>query len=185
MYDLERAIRPGISENELLAIYWHRMLALGGEHCFTRLIVSGCKTNPWLQEAGSKLVLVDAEYTHAIDPIRAQLPSVSHFVCAAYDGARQAGWEDWDTIVAAESAVAPPAPASSPGRGAMWIGLVALGAVLVLGERPSWLEGLGIVITLGSFVGLSSPPASSSSEPATPMTPRSPGRRTTPSRSRG
>lgn len=29
------------------------------------------------------------------------------------------------------------------------------GAVLVLGERPSWLEGLGVAITLASFVGLS------------------------------
>lgn len=30
-----------------------------------------------------------------------------------------------------------------------------LGATLVLGERPSWLEGLGIAITLVSFFGLS------------------------------
>lgn len=30
-----------------------------------------------------------------------------------------------------------------------------VGAILVLGERPSWLEGLGVAITLGSFVGLS------------------------------
>jgi bacterial/archaeal transporter family protein len=30
-----------------------------------------------------------------------------------------------------------------------------LGALLVLAERPSWLEMLGVVITLGSFVGLS------------------------------
>lgn len=29
------------------------------------------------------------------------------------------------------------------------------GALLVLGERPTWLEMLGVVITLGSFVGLS------------------------------
>jgi Xaa-Pro aminopeptidase len=56
LYDMEQAIRPGISENELLAIYWHRMLVLGGEHCSTRLIVSGYKTNPWFHEAGSKLV---------------------------------------------------------------------------------------------------------------------------------
>lgn len=56
LYDMEQAIRPGISENELLAIFWHRMLALGGEHCFSRLLVSGHKTNPWFQEAGSKLV---------------------------------------------------------------------------------------------------------------------------------
>jgi Xaa-Pro aminopeptidase len=54
--DMEEAIRPGISENELLAIFWHRVLALGGEHCFTRLIVSGHKTNPWFHEADGKLV---------------------------------------------------------------------------------------------------------------------------------
>ena len=30
-----------------------------------------------------------------------------------------------------------------------------LGAILILGERPSWLEGLGILITLASFAGLS------------------------------
>jgi transporter family protein len=30
-----------------------------------------------------------------------------------------------------------------------------LGAVLILGERPSWLETLGILTTLASFVGLS------------------------------
>lgn len=53
---MEQAIRPGISENELLAIFWHRILAQGGEHCFTRLLVSGQKTNPWLHEADGKLV---------------------------------------------------------------------------------------------------------------------------------
>ena len=53
--DMEAAIRPGISENELLATFWHRVLALGGEHCFTRLIVSGHKTNPWFHEADGKL----------------------------------------------------------------------------------------------------------------------------------
>jgi Xaa-Pro aminopeptidase len=56
LYDLEQAIRPGITENELLAVFWHRMLALGGEHCFTRLLASGYKTNPWFHEAGSKMV---------------------------------------------------------------------------------------------------------------------------------
>lgn len=54
--DMEGAIRPGISENELLATFWHRLLAEGGEHCFTRLIVSGPKTNPWLQEADGRKV---------------------------------------------------------------------------------------------------------------------------------
>jgi Xaa-Pro aminopeptidase len=56
LYELETAIRPGVSEHELLGVFWHKMLALGGEHCSTRLLVSGHKTNPWFHEAGSKLV---------------------------------------------------------------------------------------------------------------------------------
>jgi drug/metabolite transporter (DMT)-like permease len=47
-----------------------------------------------------------------------------------------------------------PVSLASPLRatGPMW---TLLGAVLVLGERPTWLEGVGIAITLASFVGLS------------------------------
>lgn len=56
LHEMERAIRPGITENELLAIFWHRILAQGGEHCFTRLLVSGQKTNPWFHEADDKRV---------------------------------------------------------------------------------------------------------------------------------
>lgn len=56
LHELEQAIHPGITENELLAIFWHKMLALGGEWCFTRLLVSGYKTNPWFREASSKMV---------------------------------------------------------------------------------------------------------------------------------
>jgi transporter family protein len=44
--------------------------------------------------------------------------------------------------------LASPVRATSP----MW---TLFGAMLVLGERPSWLEGVGVVITLGSFLGLS------------------------------
>ncbi len=47
-----------------------------------------------------------------------------------------------------------PVSLASPVRatGPMW---TLFGAVLVLGERPTWLEWLGVVITLASFVGLS------------------------------
>jgi bacterial/archaeal transporter family protein len=47
-----------------------------------------------------------------------------------------------------------PVSLASPVRasGPLW---TLLGAVLVLGERPSALEGVGIAITLASFVGLS------------------------------
>jgi Xaa-Pro aminopeptidase len=56
LYDLEGAIRPGVSEHELLGIFYHKMLSLGGEHWFSRLLSTGHKTNPWFHEAGSKLV---------------------------------------------------------------------------------------------------------------------------------
>lgn len=56
LYDLEQAIRPGVSEHELLGVFQNKLLALGGEHCFTRLLSTGHKTNPWFHEAGSKLV---------------------------------------------------------------------------------------------------------------------------------
>jgi Xaa-Pro aminopeptidase len=56
LHDLEQAIHPGVTENELLATFWHRLLAFGGEWCFTRLLASGHKTNPWFHEAGSKMV---------------------------------------------------------------------------------------------------------------------------------
>lgn len=47
-----------------------------------------------------------------------------------------------------------PLSLASPIRatGPLW---TLAGALLVLGERPSWLEGAGIVITLASFYGLS------------------------------
>jgi transporter family protein len=47
-----------------------------------------------------------------------------------------------------------PLSLASPVRatGPVW---TLLGALLLLGERPTWLEGLGVVITLASFVGLS------------------------------
>ena len=47
-----------------------------------------------------------------------------------------------------------PVSIASPMRatGPVW---TLIGALLVLGERPTWLEILGVTITLGSFVGLS------------------------------
>ncbi len=56
LYDMEQAIRPGVTENELLGVYWHKLCSLGGEYVFCRLLASGYKTNPWFHEAGSKLV---------------------------------------------------------------------------------------------------------------------------------
>ena len=47
-----------------------------------------------------------------------------------------------------------PVSLASPVRatGPVW---TLFGAVLLLGERPTWLEGVGVIITLGSFVLLS------------------------------
>jgi len=56
LFDMQQAIRPGISENELLGVFWGQMQALGGEHCSTRLIVSGERTNPWFYEASDRIV---------------------------------------------------------------------------------------------------------------------------------
>lgn len=52
----EESIRPGINENELLSVFWQQLLAQGGEWCYTRLISSGQKTNPWFQEAGERTI---------------------------------------------------------------------------------------------------------------------------------
>jgi len=56
LHAMEKSIEPGISENELLGTFWGKMQSLGGEHCSTRLIVSGEKTNPWFYEAGERRV---------------------------------------------------------------------------------------------------------------------------------
>jgi Xaa-Pro aminopeptidase len=56
LFRFENAIRPGISERELLATFWHELLRLGGEWCYTRLVASGSRTNPWFQEASAKIV---------------------------------------------------------------------------------------------------------------------------------
>lgn len=53
---LEQSIRPGITEQELMGVFWGKMISLGGEHCSTRLLVSGEKTNPWFHEAGARQV---------------------------------------------------------------------------------------------------------------------------------
>ena len=69
LFDMEQAIRPGITENELMGVFWKGLLALGGEYMSTRLLVSGTKTNPWFHEAGSKrvrpgdLVAIDTDAT--------------------------------------------------------------------------------------------------------------------------
>lgn len=71
LFAMEKAIVPGISENELFGIFHERMLALGGEVCSTRLIASGERINPWFREASDRrlrpgdLVGIDTDMTGA------------------------------------------------------------------------------------------------------------------------
>lgn len=51
---LERAIRPGASENAVWAELHAANVAAGGEYVETRLFTSGPRTNPWFQEASDR-----------------------------------------------------------------------------------------------------------------------------------
>jgi len=64
-----------------------------------------------LNHAGVTTVLVDPEYLHLVDEIRARLPQVKHFV-ATQDGATApAGWTSWDAFLGDAPATEPVAPA--------------------------------------------------------------------------
>lgn len=56
MGEMEAALRPGISENELWAELHRGNIARGGEWIETRLLSSGPRTNPWFQECSSRVV---------------------------------------------------------------------------------------------------------------------------------
>ena len=51
---LREAIRPGVSETELFAIFYHEVIRQGGEFIETRLLSSGQRTNPWFNEASGR-----------------------------------------------------------------------------------------------------------------------------------
>ncbi|HSK38869.1 MAG TPA: aminopeptidase P family N-terminal domain-containing protein, partial [Arenibaculum sp.] len=53
---VERAIRPGVSENDLFAEMYRETIAGGGEFIETRLLASGPRSNPWFQEASDRRV---------------------------------------------------------------------------------------------------------------------------------
>jgi len=65
--DFEAAIRPGVTERELLAVLAGALLAAGGEHLATNTVCSGPHTNPWRAEATARalergdLVYVDTD----------------------------------------------------------------------------------------------------------------------------
>ena len=55
--DLMRAaLEPGITENELWAILHHTNIANDGDWIDGRMLASGPRTNPWLQEATSRVI---------------------------------------------------------------------------------------------------------------------------------
>ena len=56
LLDLEQAIRPGVTEQELFGVFWHKMQALGGEHSSTRLLSAGQRTNPWFYEVSPNII---------------------------------------------------------------------------------------------------------------------------------
>ncbi|NBC34291.1 MAG: M24 family metallopeptidase [Alphaproteobacteria bacterium] len=52
----EAAIRPGVTETDLFATLYGQVIAGGGEFIETRLLSSGPRTNPWFNEAGSRVL---------------------------------------------------------------------------------------------------------------------------------
>ncbi len=56
MGEMETALKPGISENELWAELHRGNIARGGEWIETRLLASGPRTNPWFQESSSRII---------------------------------------------------------------------------------------------------------------------------------
>ncbi len=55
--ELRAILRPGVTENELWATLVGTALGSGAEWCETRLLSSGPRTNPWMQEATDRVVL--------------------------------------------------------------------------------------------------------------------------------
>ena len=53
---LRAGLRPGVTENELWGTFIGAALKSGAEWCETRLLSSGPRTNPWMQEATNRVV---------------------------------------------------------------------------------------------------------------------------------
>jgi Xaa-Pro aminopeptidase len=49
-------MRPGMSENQIWSILHQAIIANNADYVETRLLSSGPRTNPWMQEAGPRLV---------------------------------------------------------------------------------------------------------------------------------
>ncbi len=53
---LREAIQPGQTESELWSVLHRSVIAQNADYCETRLLNSGPRTNPWFQEASSKVI---------------------------------------------------------------------------------------------------------------------------------
>ncbi|MBA2701386.1 MAG: aminopeptidase P family protein, partial [Chloroflexi bacterium] len=53
---MERALTPGMTENDLWAILHAENIRRGGEWIETRLLSSGPRTNPWFQESSARVI---------------------------------------------------------------------------------------------------------------------------------
>ena len=53
---LRKAIRPGITENELWSVLHQSVIEQNGDYCETRLLSAGQRTNPWFQETANHVI---------------------------------------------------------------------------------------------------------------------------------
>ena len=56
VFEVEQAIRPGVTENDLFATLYGNVIKQGGEFIETRLLSSGPRTNPWFNEASDRVI---------------------------------------------------------------------------------------------------------------------------------
>ncbi|WP_372892581.1 M24 family metallopeptidase, partial [Rhodosalinus sp.] len=56
VWEVEKAIEPGVTENDLFAILYGNVIKRGGEFIETRLLSSGPRTNPWFNEASDRVL---------------------------------------------------------------------------------------------------------------------------------
>lgn len=56
MRTMEKALAPGMTENDLWAILHAENVRRGGEWIETRLLTSGPRTNPWFQESSARVI---------------------------------------------------------------------------------------------------------------------------------
>ncbi len=56
MAEMERALKPGMTENDLWAVLHAENIRRGGEWIETRLLSSGPRTNPWFQESSARVI---------------------------------------------------------------------------------------------------------------------------------